>query len=86
MNPIFIATVGALCCLGAAASLVIQLLRKAKKQVVVRIVRVTGEIGAKRKVDGHGEDVLERVVAPLGLRLDRASPMVRFGTSLAVPD
>jgi hypothetical protein len=37
VNPHFIATVAALCCLGAAVSLVIQLLRKAKKHVVVRL-------------------------------------------------
>ncbi len=37
MNPNFIATVTALCCFGAAASLVIQLLRKQKTHVVVRL-------------------------------------------------
>ena len=37
MNPDFIATVAALCCFGAAASLVIQLLRKPKKHIVVRL-------------------------------------------------
>ena len=37
MSPNFIATVAALCCFGAAASLVIQLLRKPKKHIVVRL-------------------------------------------------
>jgi type IV secretory pathway TraG/TraD family ATPase VirD4 len=37
MSPNFIATVAALCCLGAAASLVIHLLRKPKKHIVVRL-------------------------------------------------
>jgi Type IV secretion-system coupling protein DNA-binding domain len=37
VNSIFIATVAALCGLGAAASLVIQLLRKQKKRIVVRL-------------------------------------------------
>lgn len=37
MNPNFIAAVAALCCLGAAANLVIQLLQKQKKHIVVRL-------------------------------------------------
>ncbi len=41
MSPNFTAGVVALCCFGAAASLVIQLLRKAKKQVAVRLAGFT---------------------------------------------
>jgi type IV secretory pathway TraG/TraD family ATPase VirD4 len=41
VNPDFIATVAALCCFGATASLVIQLLRKPKKHVVVRLAGFT---------------------------------------------
>ena len=37
MSPNLIATVAALCCFGAAASLVLQLLRKQKKHIVVRL-------------------------------------------------
>lgn len=37
MSPNFIATVAALCCFGATASLVLQLLRKQKKHIVVRL-------------------------------------------------
>jgi hypothetical protein len=37
VSPNFIATVTALCCFGAAASLAIQLLQKPKKHIVVRL-------------------------------------------------
>jgi type IV secretory pathway TraG/TraD family ATPase VirD4 len=41
VSPSFIATVAALCCFGATASLVIQVLRKPKKHVVVRLAGVS---------------------------------------------
>ena len=73
MNPNFIATVAALCCFGAAASLVIQLLRKPKKHIVVRLAGfswtrddfcrgwlITGDTGSGKTRSGITPSALSR--------------------------